>query len=385
MDFQIYLACAFAIFWTYLGYPIFLLALSKYKHQYIRTGPLEPKVSIIIAAYNEQLHIKDKIESCLAIDYPKEKLEIIVASDCSSDDTNEIVRSYESRGVILADIKYRGGKTAAQNHAATKSSGEILVFTDASTEIPKNVLQSMVSNFYDERVGCVGADLQYVSDQQSSVGKGNLAYWNYERKIRELETSINSLVGVSGALYAVRSSLYTGLEADMSSDFVIASDIFLKNKITVNSSLVTSVEKTNEKTQDEFKMRVRVAVGSINALIRYSRLLNPFQHGLYSIQLLSHKVLRYTAPLFLITLFLVNFSIALDSDSKLLLFSFYGQCLFYASALLGWLAQELKIKIPGLHIPFYFCSINAAALWAWYLYFKGERMVVWTPNRQELD
>ncbi len=329
------------------------------------------------------MSIGDKLTNSLALDYPQEKLQILVASDCSDDSTHEIVESFANQGVELVILAERGGKTAAQNVATQKARGEIVVFTDASTEFAPETLRDLVRKFADDRVGCIGAELEYVSDKGTGIGKGAGAYWRYEKRVKEMEANVSSLIGVSGCLYAVRRALYTEIAPDMISDFAIASEIYSKGYITVYGRGAVSKEKTLENTKQEFNMRVRVAIRSINALIRYSHMLNPFRYGFFSIQLLSHKVIRYLVPELLIILMALHVSIVvIDGPNQ----PFYKWLLIphlavYAAALLGWLAQRFNIKIPGIHIPFYFMQANLAAFWALIRYIQGERKTTWTPIR----
>jgi cellulose synthase/poly-beta-1,6-N-acetylglucosamine synthase-like glycosyltransferase len=371
------------VLWTYVGYPLLLAFLALFRRRHIVDDPIEPRVTLIITAYNEETSIGSKLDNCLLLDYPRDKLQILVASDCSDDGTHEIVNRYADEGVELMALPHRGGKTAAQNEAVKQSRGDIIVFTDASTEFTPEMLRELTKHFSDERVGCVGAELEYVSDLKSGIGKGAGAYWRYEKRVKSMESAVNSLIGVSGCLYAVRRHLYTDIAPDMISDFVIASDVYEKGFITVYGRGVVSKEKTLESTQQEFNMRVRVAIRSINALLRYSRMLNPFKHGLFSIQILSHKVLRYLVPELLIALLATHVSlVVLKVESPvpydLLLVAHLS---VYGLAFLGWIAHALAIRIPGLHIPFYFMQVNVAALWALISYIRGERKTIWTPIR----
>lgn len=369
--------------WTYVGYPLLLWIATRIKNRNYRSDPIEPSITLIITAHNEEQHIGAKLDNCLGLDYLKDKLQILVASDYSNDRTHEIVESYSDRGVELMILETRGGKTAAQNKAVEQSKGEIVIFTDASTEFETSMLRKIVTYFTDKRVGCVGAELDYVSDKDTNVGRGAGAYWRYEKWIKAMESNANSLIGVSGALYAVRRSLYTPIAIDVISDFVIASEIFSKGYITVYGHGIVSKEKTLEDTKQEIKMRARVAVRSIHALVRYARMLNVFRYGFFSIQLFSHKMVRYLVPELLILLLGLHIGLIVVGSSDPLLYKIllvpHGSV--YVLGLLGWFAQHAHVKIPGLHIPFYFLQVNIAALWALILYLKGERMVTWTPLR----
>jgi glycosyltransferase involved in cell wall biosynthesis len=372
-----------ATVWTYAGYPLLLVALARVRRRAVPTGALEPTVTVIIAAHNEEKAIRRKLENALALDYPADKLEVIVASDCSTDRTHDIVRELQPRGVRLMVLPERAGKTAAQNLAASVATGEILIFTDATTEFNRGSVRGLVAAFADPRVGCVGAELEYVSEGGSAVGKGGGLYWRYEKRVKELEAQVSTLIGVSGCLYAVRASAYRPIDPDLISDFVIAGDVFQRGFITVYGGGTVSSEKTHEETGKEFEMRVRVIVRTINALVRRAQMLNPFRFGFFSFQLWSHKVLRYLVPELLLGLFASGLYLAL---SDLPAAPFYraftiGELALYLAAAVGWVRQRLGLRLPLVHIPFYFVVVNLAALWALVLYLRGERKVTWTTVR----
>ncbi|MBI2895789.1 MAG: glycosyltransferase family 2 protein [Deltaproteobacteria bacterium] len=372
-----------AVFWTYAGYPILLAILARLRSRKIVKEPIEPTVTVIISAYNEEKDIRQKLENTLALDYPKEKLEVIVASDCSMDRTHEIVRELEPRGVVLVCLPERGGKTAAQNAAAAVARGEILVFTDATTEFAPETLRGLVEGFADPRVGCIGAELEYVSEGGTAVGKGGSAYWRYEKKVKDLEERVNTLIGVSGCLYAVRASAYEPIEPDLLSDFVIAGDVFSRGYLTVYGRGMVSQEKTHEDASKEFDMRVRVIIRTINALVRRARMLNAFRYGFFSFQLFSHKVLRYLVPELLLGVLASGVALALSHSPAARLYQLLtaGQLALYLGAAVGWLSLRTKVRIPLVHIPFYFLTANLAAFWALVLYLGGERKVTWTTVR----
>jgi cellulose synthase/poly-beta-1,6-N-acetylglucosamine synthase-like glycosyltransferase len=372
-----------ALLWTAVGYPLLLTILAPFRTRTLARSPIEPTVSFIIAAYNEEKDIARKIKNSLAFDYPKEKLDIIVASDCSTDRTHEIVRGFEGDGVRLVILEKRGGKTEAQNAAVKVAKGEILVFTDATTEVAPESLRGLLESFADPRVGCVGAELEYVSEGKTPVGRGGSAYWQYEKTVKELEARVNSLINVSGCLYAVRASAYAPIPADLLSDFVIASDVFARGYITVYARGEVSQEKTHEDASREFEMRARIVTRSIHALFRKVEMLNAFRYGFFSLQLFSHKVLRYLVPELLIGLFATGLALGLSGFPGARLYQVLtaAQVLLYLLAGLGWLCLRFKVKIPLIHIPFYFVHANAASLLGLVLYLRGERKVTWTTVR----
>jgi cellulose synthase/poly-beta-1,6-N-acetylglucosamine synthase-like glycosyltransferase len=373
--------------WTYAGYPLLLLALAGLRPRPGRSRPsspaFEPTVTVIISAYNEEKAIREKLESTLALDYPAAKLEVIVASDCSTDQTHEIVRQLAPRGARLVVLPERAGKTAAQNLAAAEATGELLIFTDATTELHRGSVRELVAPFADPGVGCVGAELKYVSQGGSAVGEGGGLYWRYEKRVKQLEAAVGTLIGVSGCLYAVRASAYRPIEPDLISDFVIAGDVFQRGFVTVYGGGAVSSERTHEETGKEFEMRVRVIIRTINALVRRAGMLNPFRYGFFSFQLFSHKVLRYLVPELLLAVFGSGLWLALAGGpwAKAYQAVTVAQLALYLAAALGWLRQKVGLRLPLVHIPFYFVVVNLAALWALVLYLGGERKVTWTTIR----
>jgi hypothetical protein len=229
----------------------------------------------------------------------------------------------------------------------------------------------------------VGAELEYVSEGGSAVGQGGGLYWRYEKRVKELEAQVSTLIGVSGCLYAVRASAYRPIDPDLISDFVIAGDVYQRGFITVYGGGTVSSEKTHEETGKEFEMRVRVIVRTINALVRRARMLNPLRYGFFSFQLWSHKVLRYLVPELLLGILLSGLYLALSDLPAAPLYRGFviAQLALYLCAAVGWVRQRLGLRLPLVHVPFYFVVVNLAALWALVLYLRGERKVTWTTVR----
>src|SRR5262245_50419403 len=236
-----------SIGYIYIGYPVLMFVLSRLFRQPVRRATIVPRVSMIIAARNEEESIAIKLENALSLDYPSDKFEIIVASDASTDRTDEIIRGFSDRGVILHRQELRQGKTRAQHRAVSVSSGDILIFSDATTMYERDVIHTIVRNFADPNVGCVGGQLVYVNSKSSPIGKGCRSYWNYEKMIKGWESAFGSLIGVSGCLYAVRRSCHAKLASDMIDDFVIATEIQLQGLRTVYEPEAISKEDTNHR------------------------------------------------------------------------------------------------------------------------------------------
>lgn len=364
--------------YIYVGYPIVAIMLARAWPRRVDKGGVTPTITMIITAYNEEAHIEDKLRNVLALDYPKEQLDIIVASDASGDATDQIVLAFNAPNVRLLRIEGRLGKTACQNEAAAAASGDLLVFTDATTLIDKQALRSISSNFHDPSVGCVGGRLTYVAAQDDATGQGGTSYWNYEIMLRMAESALGSLIGVSGCLYAVRRSAYRAIAPDLISDFVIAMVIREQGLRTVLEPEALCHEQTLDHPDRELSMRVRVGMRSLAALASQKRFLDPFRFGLFAWQLWSHKLLRYLSPVFWMAALLANAALAIDGRYVWLLAM---QLMVLLSGLLGFTTLRLSGKSRLLAQPYYFLLTNLASAVSLFRFLRGERIVTWTPVR----
>jgi len=371
---------ALALVYTFAGYPLLVTLISTIRPRSRQRGAFEPIVSVIITAYTEERDLAAKLENTLALDYPKELLEIIVASDCSSDRTDEIVQEFGSRGVRLYRQPQRLGKTTAQNAAVERARGEILLFSDATTMYRPNVLRAMMPNFADLTVGCVAGRLIYVDPTGSGIGRGAVSYWNYETFLKKHESRACSLIGASGCLYAVRRSAYLPLYPEAHGDFLIATKMIQQGLRTVFEPDAVCTEETNRGVDNELRMRVRVITQTFNDLWRHRSMLNPFRSGFFAVQLFSHKVMRYLVPLFLVVLLVASGVRAWDSLSYRILFALQLTC--YASATIAWGLERVGIHSTVLVFPQYFLLTNLASVMALYKLLRGERFARWEPIRE---
>ena len=372
-----------ALFYTYIGYPILVYLMSVFRPLEINKSEILPSVTVLITAYNEEQDIRAKLENTLRVDYPKEKLEILVASDCSSDKTDEIVKEFAGKGVKLYRQTERLGKTMAQNAAVERAAGEIILFSDATTMYESNVLRAMLPNFADATVGCVAGKLIYVDDSSSNVGKGAKSYWNYETFIKTSESRTCSLIGASGCLYTVRKSAYRAMYAEACSDFLICTIVRRQGLRSVFEPTAVCTEETNRQTGKEMQMRIRVIGQTFTDLWRNRAMLNPFKHGFFAVELISHKVFRYAVPLFLISMLLTTAVSAFFSTFFALFFA--AQLAFYLAAVIGWLLERRDKNIGILAIPLYFVLTNSASLIAFYRFMRGENYASWEPIREKKD
>lgn len=371
---------ALALFYTYVGYPLLLALLSFFRRRPVCRGEYQPFVSVVITAYNEERDLAAKLENTLALDYPPKLLEILVASDCSTDRTDEISREFATRGVRLHRQRARLGKTAAQNAAVELARGDVILFSDATTLYQPNVLRMMMPNFADVTVGCVAGRLIYVDPADSSVGRGALSYWNYETLIKRRESRIGSLIGASGCLYAVRRSAYVPLYHEACSDFIIATKMVEQGLRAVYEPDAICTEETNAQIKKEMKMRVRVIAQTFTDLWRHRAMMNPLRSGFYAVQLLSHKVMRYAVPHLLIALLATSAILAPGSNFYLIALILQLGC--YLSAFAAWALDRAGVHNRLLALPQYFLLANVASLIACCQFLRGERYARWEPIRE---
>jgi cellulose synthase/poly-beta-1,6-N-acetylglucosamine synthase-like glycosyltransferase len=377
---------ATSVFWiscgllayVYVFYPLLISVLAKRFGQPVRASEILPSVTVIVTAYNEEKCIRSKLDNLLGLNYPSDLLDVIVASDGCTDRTEEIASNHAPKRIRVLRIEGRKGKTACQNAAASVATGEILVFTDATTRVQINALRRLTENFADSQVGCAGGRLLYVTDVDNVTGRGGEAYWSYELRLRAGESLLRSLIGVSGCLYAVRKTSYRPIDADLISDFVIAMKMQEQGLRTVLAPDAICYESTLDQGSHELSMRVRVVVRSLNALIRERRFLNPLRYGVFAWQLWSHKLLRYASPVLWLCSFGANVVLATDLPYLVLLI---GQVCLVAAGGIGFVLQGTRRNLGLFGRPYYFLLTNVASLIATLRYLRGERMVTWNPIR----
>jgi cellulose synthase/poly-beta-1,6-N-acetylglucosamine synthase-like glycosyltransferase len=369
---------ACVIVYVYAGYPYIVRVLAHFKGKSVDRAPIRPTITIVIAAYNEERGIRAKLDNVTSLEYAPGLFDVVVISDASSDGTDAIVSSYDPSRVRLVRVEGRRGKTACQNIAVQSATGDIVLFTDATTRIEARALIALASNFADPTVGCAAGLLVYEAAGTNLTGQGGAAYWSYELRLRRAESALGSLVGVSGCLYAVRRAAYRPIAPELISDFVIAMRLREQGLRTVLEPEAVCFEDSLEQTSQELAMRVRVAIRSIHALVAERRLLNPIRYGYYAWQLWSHKALRYCAPFF--WLVALGTSLALAAD-PLYLGLFALQVLLIAAGIAGFLLKSRAKRAGMLTKPYYFLLTNVASLVAILCYLKGVRVVTWKPIR----
>jgi cellulose synthase/poly-beta-1,6-N-acetylglucosamine synthase-like glycosyltransferase len=364
------------IFYTYFGYLFFIVLLGLIRNKAINKGDIFPEVAFVIAAYNEEKGIREKIENSLAINYPN--IHIYIVSDASSDNTDNIVSEYKNTKLIR--VEGRVGKTEARNIALRSLTEEIIVFSDATTSYEPNAVTELVNNFNDKSIGMVSGHLKYKDPSGSQVGMGQILYWKYETLIKKSQTKAGTLTGAIGCITAFRRELYSELPANIIEDFTGPLLIIQKGFRVVFEPKAVCYELTTAKTKNEWGMRIRVIRGGMKGLIYAKAVLNPFKFPVASFQLISHKVLRWAVPIFMILIFFLNV-IALSNPNDFLMILMMLQLIFYGAAWTGYLMESLGKPMRILGVPLYFTIVNFASLIAIYKTFTSELDAVWETDR----
>lgn len=358
---------------VYFGYPLFLLIVAAFKSKPVNKADFIPFVSLLIPAYNEEKSIRAKIENSLSLNYPKDKLEIIVISDDSTDKTEDVAKEYVDRGIKLIVQKARKGKMAALNKAVPQARGEIIVFSDANTMYDSNALRMLIRNFSDSNIGCVCGNSMFITKKNSSVELGFSAYMKYERFIWSMESQTQSLLVVDGAIYAIRKDLFSPINEVLADDFVNPLRMGAMGYGVTYEPEAKAEEKAVSNIQEEFKRKIRVTFQGYRALMYLWPLV--FKSSpLRIFQYFLHKLLRWLVPFFLLVMFICNLLlIGIDFYRYL----FIGQLLFYASAFVGYVLQKRGNKVKIFYIPFYFCLINFASVVGLFQAIKGSQGGAW--------
>lgn len=370
------------IVYTYIGFPLGVVLRGlfwgrPYEHDEPTTAP---SVSIVISAYNEASSIGAKLENILSMEYPRECLEVIIASDGSTDGTDAIVQQYKEHGVKLLSLP-RVGKAAALNTAVNAASGDILVFSDANSMYKTDAIKQLVRPFGDPKVGGVAGNQIYRTEGSGgSSSDGERAYWNFDRMLKKFQGKSGNTLAATGAIYAIRRSLFGPIPDGVSDDLFTSTGIIAQGQRLVFAPEAIAYEPVAATSQVEFGRKVRVIMRSWKAFGFRRELFNPVRYKFYAVQLFSHKILRYLVVFPLLALFLV--SPFLWKAGFLYQMATLGQVAFYGCALLGWRLNGTRFGRKKIFtIPFYFCMVNAASLIAIINVLRGRQIKHWEPQR----
>ena len=364
------------IVYPYFGYPLVLYFLGKIRvarnPNGVPSGEFTPTVTVLIPAHNEEGTIETKIRNALSLEYPREKLQVIVVSDGSTDATNAIVRKYLGEGVTFIAMERRRGKAQALNAGLAAATGDIVVFTDVSILLEPDSLRAIVARFRDETIGCVSGSDRILD------GGGEGIYGRYELSLRNLESTVHSIVGASGSFYAQRRKICPPFLEGMAPDFLSALTTVENGFRAVTEPTACGYMDSAKKAKDEFRRKERTILRGMTTLYQKRNLLNPFRYGVFSISLWSHKVSRWLVPFFMILLFASN---AFLLEERFYGATFIAQCIFYLAACGSFLGTGMS-RSPLSKIPYYFCLSNVAILFATMKYATGIRQEIWSPTKR---
>ena len=372
------------ILYAYVGYPAVLWLVSRFGTLGGRSGTEQgthlPSVTIIVSAFNEEKVIGDKIKNTLSLDYPQELLEIVIASDGSSDRTCEIVLEFANKGVVLRHYEGRIGKTACLNRALPLAVGGIVVFSDANSTYEKGALRALLRPFQDKTVGFVTGWTRYGSGEDMSAADAVGIYSKLELITKELESRLGSCIGADGAIFAIRKELYLPLKDYDINDFVIPLSINQQGYCGVLQREAICFEKDAGSPKGEFQRQVRITSRTIRAIMNYRQLLNPFRFGLLSFELFSHKVCKFLVPFFMGALLVSNLLLA--ERGGFFLTALIAQGIFYVGAGAAAFASNTGLFSHVAETARTFVVVNAAIALAWVKYLQGETYTTWSPTKR---
>lgn len=372
------------VFYTYIGYGVILfliiqvIRLTKRARQLLEDSQaFEPKVALVIAAYNEKDCIDQKVKNSFLLDYPKDKLEIIFVTDGSNDGTAELLKNYS--GITVLHQPERKGKIAAINRVMPLVTAPITVFTDANAMLNTEAIREIVRWYRNPRVGAVAGEKRIRSiKSDKAAGAGEGIYWKYEAALKRMDAELYSVVGAAGELFSVRTELFEASEPDtLLDDFMISLRIAQKGHRVMYAPGAYAIESPSSSIKEELKRKVRICAGGIQSIVRLKALLNPFKYGVLAFQYVSHRVLRWSiAPLALLLMIPLSY-LLMEMYGGLYTLIFIAQAVFYILALLGWYLENKQIRLKVLFVPYYFFIMNMAVYLGFIRYLKGSQSVLW--------
>lgn len=382
----------FILFYTYLGYALVLFLVTSVK-KFLSPDyreekrDYEPDVCLFVTAYNEKDYIRQKVGNALRLDYPKNKIQYVWVTDGSDDGTPDLLSVYENMEVYHQPE--RRGKMHAMNRGMAFVKAPVVIFSDSNTFLNRDAIRVIVEQFSHPGTGCVAGEkriLENGAGDAATTGEG--LYWKYESWIKKMDAALNSAVGAVGELFAIRRELFEPVEPDtILDDFIISMRIAQKGYKIAYTPGAYAEEAPSLNVKEELKRKIRIAAGGIQALFRLKSLLNPFKYGVLSWQFLSHKVLRWTlAPVALILLLLVNALLAggspLWTGPSFYTLFFWFQLFCYMLALGGWYFESRNSQLKFLFLPYYFLSVNYAALRGMFRYFRKNQPPDWVKSKR---
>ena len=372
-------SAAALLIYAYAGYPLVVFVWAVMKRRPVREQTSKPPISLLIVAYNEAAAIDAKVRNCLSLDYPPERLNVVIASDGSTDDTAAIARTHAPQGVEVIAFRHRRGKAAVFNDLLPRLPGEIVVLADARQQIETGALRALVEAFADPGVGAVSGELVLDPEQGGSVGRGVGFYWHYEKLIRRSESAVDSTIGATGALYAIRRTLFEPLPEDtLLDDVLIPVRIIRRGYRVVFDGRARAFDRLPRTTPQEFRRKVRTIAGNFQLFARERWLLNPLRNRLW-FQAVSHKGLRLLLPA--LHAGVLGANVALIGAGHVYLWTFEAQALFYLAAVIGYLGRARPRQSRLMSVPCAVCLMNWATIVGFVRFVRGTQSAAWEPSR----
>ncbi len=366
-------AVAGLLLYIYIGYPGVIALVARLWARPVHRGRPRLPLTLLIVAHNEAGRIGARLENCLALRYDGPPPEILLGVDGASDGTAEAAAGYAGR-VRLVRWRVRRGKAAVLNELIPRAHGEIVVLADARQIFHRDALRALVAPFADPRVGAVSGELVLRNHGGCAVGEGVGAYWRYEKWIRRNEARIDSTVGVTGAIYAIRRRLFSPIPEDtILDDVLIPMKIARQGYRVVFEPHAVAYDRAARSASEEITRKVRTIAGNVQLFAREPWLLHPLRNRLW-IQTVSHKGLRLASPLLLGIAFTANLFLL---DRPLYRLTFAAQVIFYLAALAGASTRNARRRLPLLSVPYAFCLLNWATVVAWLRFLTGTQRVTW--------
>jgi cellulose synthase/poly-beta-1,6-N-acetylglucosamine synthase-like glycosyltransferase len=377
----IFWTAIFLLVYTHAGYPFLLWGWSKLRPYKTHTATFEPLVSVVVVAYNESARIQKRIENLLAQDYPGHRLNIVIASDGSDDDTVLLAQQYQLSGVTVIAFNRRRGKSAVLNDVIPVCRGDTVVMADSRQRFESGAIRVLAAHFADPEVGAVSGELILTGDKESTgVGEGVGLYWKYEKFIRLTESRIDSTIGATGAIYAIRRKLFEPIPVDtLLDDVTIPVRIVRRGYRVLFEPRARAYDHVTTTMHVEFMRKVRTLAGNFQLFVQDPWLLNPFANRLW-MQTVSHKVLRLLAPAILLAAFIANLLLL---HEPLYRWTFSVQLALYGAAYMGFRLRNSKRHVRFLKIPYVFCMLNWAVVVGLVRFIYGRQRVTWETAPQE--
>ncbi len=367
--------------YSYFLYPLILLLLPvknnfQFVDKQVDLASL-PFVTFIITAYNEEALIREKIQNTIATDYPADKREILVASDGSTDKTNQYINSFVEQGVQLIEVEDRKGKENAQLAAIQAAKGEILIFSDVATQIPEKAIKRIATTFKNKKIGALSSEDRFITEKGEIAGEG--AYVKYEMWLRRLESRVKSLVGLSGSFFACRKQICANWDINVPSDFNTALNCVSQGFVAISQPDVLGYYPNIKDESKEYQRKLRTVIRGMAAIAHKPSVLNPFKFGLFAFEVFSHKIMRWLVPWFQLAL-LISSIIAWQAHI-LVTVILAGQIVFYLLATIGWVSKAARSHTLA-KLPFFFMQVNIAIAHAGIQFLSGKRITIWEPSKR---